>query len=191
MKRSNNIKLPIILEITELGNPVLREKTQKVKNINDEKIQTLIDNMIYTVNEINGVGIAAPQVSESLQIFIMCSNPNPRYPDAPEMEAETIINPKIISASDDKEFDWEGCLSIPGIRGLVPRHKSIEVIYQDRHGKKKEVTFEDFPARIFQHEFDHLNGIVFLDRMESPQHLITENEYVKLMKKHEESEEIE
>lgn len=179
------------LEITELGNPILRDDTKKVENIYDEKIQTLIDNMIHTMKSANGVGIAAPQVSESLQIFIMRSNPNPRYPDAPEMQTEAIINPVIISASDEKEFDWEGCLSIPGIRGLVPRHKSINVTYQDRQGKKKEAAFEDFPARIFQHEFDHLNGIMFLDRMESPQHLITENEYIKLMEKHSEEEEVE
>ncbi len=183
--------MPKQLEITELGNSVLRDETKEVENILDEKIQSLIDDMIHTVGIVNGVGIAAPQVSESLQIFIMCSNPNPRYPDAPEMEIEAIINPKIISASDEKEFDWEGCLSIPKIRGLVPRHTSIEVGYTDRFGKKHTTTFEGFPARIFQHEFDHLNGIVFLDRMESPQHLITENEYIKLMDKIAEENEIE
>ncbi|MGH7885077.1 MAG: peptide deformylase [Thermodesulfobacteriota bacterium] len=169
------------LKITELGNPILRKEAGKVKNIIDEKIQNLIDDMIYTVSNVKGVGIAAPQVSKSFQIFIICSNPNSRYPDAPEMKAAAIINPKIISTSYEEEFDWEGCLSIPKLRGLVPRHTSIDVSYTDRFGNNKNETFTDFPARIFQHEYDHLNGLVFLDRIESSEDLITENEYVKLI----------
>ncbi|NIP30631.1 MAG: peptide deformylase, partial [Candidatus Dadabacteria bacterium] len=83
----------------------------------------------------------------------MHSNSNPRYPDAPEMEPIAIINPEITSVSDEIEIDWEGCLSIPGLRGLVPRHKSIEVNYINRKGKEVKEVFEDFPARIFQHEY--------------------------------------
>lgn len=177
------------LEITELGNSILRKQTEKVDNINDPQIQILIDNMIATMEDANGVGIAAPQVSENHQIFIMHSNPNPRYPDAPEMEATAIINPEIVSSSEEIEIDWEGCLSIPGLRGLVSRYKSIEVKFQDREGNVLTETFHDFPARIFQHEYDHLQGILFLDRIESVDHLFTEKEYVKLIEALSEEEE--
>ncbi|HEX9667413.1 MAG TPA: peptide deformylase [Thermodesulfobacteriota bacterium] len=169
-----------ILEIEELGNPILREKAKHVDNIGDEYIQNLIDNLTETVSAVNGVGIAAPQVNESYQIFIIYSHPNPRYPDAPKTEPLEVINPKIISRSDDMVKDWEGCLSIPGIRGLVPRHKSIAVEYTTRNEGKKREELEDFIARIFQHEYDHLNGIVFLDRLESVSDMITEKEYIKL-----------
>ncbi|MCZ6555911.1 MAG: peptide deformylase, partial [Candidatus Dadabacteria bacterium] len=114
-----------ILEIAELGHPILREMAAQVKNLEDEEIQNFIDNLIATAIEANGVGIAAPQVYESKRIFIISSRPNERYPNAPEMEPTAIINPEILSFSKEKEKDWEGCLSIPGIRGLVPRHKSI------------------------------------------------------------------
>ncbi len=170
-----------ILEITELGNRILREETQIVDNPKDKHIQTLIDDMMLTMKEANGVGIAAPQVSSRHKVFIMHSNSNPRYPDAPEMEPIAIINPEITSVSDEIEIDWEGCLSIPGLRGLVPRHKSIEVNYINRKGKEVKEVFEDFPARIFQHEYDHLNGVLFLDRIESVDYLFTEKEYIKLV----------
>jgi peptide deformylase len=170
-----------ILEIEELGNPILREKAKHVDNIRDDYIQELIDDLIETVNQVNGVGIAAPQVNESYQIFIIASHPNPRYPDAPKMEPIEVINPKIISRSDEMVKDWEGCLSIPGIRGLVPRHRSIAVEYTTRNGGKKTEELEDFIARIFQHEYDHLNGILFLDRLESVRDMITHKEYIKLV----------
>lgn len=171
-----------ILEIEELGNPILRENAKHVDNIGDEYIQRLIDNLIETVGAANGVGIAAPQVNESFQIFIVASSPNPRYPDAPKMEPIEVINPKILSCSDEMVDGWEGCLSIPGIRGLVPRHKSIAVEYTNRNGDKKTEEISDFIARIFQHEYDHLKGIVFLDRLKSVSEVITEKEYVKLFR---------
>lgn len=172
--------MPKFLEIAELGNQILREKTKAVEDVADLYTQNLIDDMIYTVAEVNGVGLAAPQISQPLQIFIVASSPNPRYPDAPEIEPIAIINPSIIKKSDEMEKNWEGCLSIPGIRGLVPRNKFIEVKYLDRFGKEKKEQFSDFLARIFQHEYDHLNGIVFLDRMKSTKDIITEKEYIKL-----------
>jgi peptide deformylase len=141
----------------------------------------LIDDLIATVVEVNGVGIAAPQVYESYQIFIISSHSNPRYPNAPEIEPTAVINPKIISHSDEIVKDWEGCLSIPGIRGLVPRYKSITAAYTTRDGKREEGEFMDFLARVFQHEYDHINGVVFLDRLESVRDIITEKEYQKLI----------
>lgn len=173
--------MPKKLEIAELGHPVLRKKARPVKNINETTIQNLIDDLIFTAKEVNGVGIAAPQVFKSYQIFIIASYPNLRYPDAPLMEPTAIINPKIRSHSKRTIKDWEGCLSIPGIRGLVPRYKTVDVSYTNREGNRVEETYSDFIARIFQHEFDHLNGIVFLDRLESAKDIITDREYFKLI----------
>ena len=172
--------MPKILEITELGNPVLRDNAMPVENIDDPIIQELIEDMILTVKETHGVGLAAPQVSVPLRIFVMASYPNKRYPDAPEMVPTVVINPEIIDKSNDTIKDWEGCLSIPGIRALVPRNQSVEVKYYNRHGMLLHETLNDFIARVFQHENDHLNGIVFLDILENTQDIITESEYIKL-----------
>lgn len=132
---------------------------------------------MLTVSNANGVGIAAPQVAQSRRMFIVASRPNPRYPDAPEMEPTTMINPRILAHSEQMVKGWEGCLSIPGIRGLVPRYQAIEVEYIGRDGKRHQQELTGFVARIFQHELDHLNGIVFLDRVESTQDLMSEKEF--------------
>lgn len=168
-----------ILQIIQLGDPVLRSKAQQVENVYDPYIQKLIDDLIATVGQANGVGIAAPQVAESYRLFIVASRPNSRYPNAPEMEPTAMLNPQILAHSTEVVKGWEGCLSIPGIRGLVPRYQAIEVEYTDRNGKLQKQELTDFIARVFQHEHDHLNGIVFLDRLESTQDIITEQEYQK------------
>ena len=172
-----------LLQVAQLGQPVLRQKANAVKNIKDKKIQELIDDLLSTVMDVNGVGIAAPQVYQPFRIFIVASHPNPRYPNAPEMEPTPMINPKLISYNKIIKKDWEGCLSIPGIRGLIPRFTEIKVEYTDRKGKKQTASYTDFVARIFQHENDHLNGILFLDRLETIKDLISDKEYQKLMSK--------
>ena len=159
-----------ILEIIQLGNPILRQPAKPIDNLADARIQTLIDELI-------GVGIASPQVAESYRLFIVASRPNPRYPNAPEMEPTAMINPRIIARSTEIVKGWEGCLSVPGIRGLVHRYQAIEVEYTSRDGKLHRQELTDFVARIFQHEYDHLDGIVFIDRVESTQELMTEQEY--------------
>lgn len=160
---------------------MLRRRAENVESVSDSEIQELIDDMILTAAEASGAGIAAPQVSESLRIFIIAGTSSPRYPDAPETETRVIINPEIVSVSDEVEKGWEGCLSIPGLRALVPRHKSIRAVYRDRDGNLVEEGFSDFTARVFQHEYDHINGMVFLDRVESSLEIVTENEYIRLM----------
>ncbi len=170
-----------ILEIIQLGHPVLRSQAQNVDNIHSPQVQKLIDNLLATVSAANGVGIAAPQVASRDRLFIVASRPNPRYPNAPEMEPTAMINPQILATSSELVTGWEGCLSIPGIRGLVPRYQAIEVEYSDRTGKLHKQQLTDFVARIFQHELDHLDGIVFVDRLQSTQDLITEQEYQKLI----------
>jgi peptide deformylase len=173
--------MPIIRQIAQLGQPILRKVAQKVVDPQAPAIQALIDDMLVTVADADGVGIAAPQVFESLALFIVASRPNPRYPDAPLMEPTAIINPEIIRISDVTEKGWEGCLSIPGLRGLVPRYTRLGVRYLDRQGIVREEEYTDFPARVFQHEYDHIQGIVFIDRIESSLDLVTEKEYLKIL----------
>jgi peptide deformylase len=168
-----------ILGIFELGNQVLRHYADPINNVREERIQTLIDNLIITASQANGVGIASPQVGISNRLFIISSRPTLRYPNAPLMEPTAMINPKILNHSHETIKDWEGCLSVPGIRGLVPRYQAIEIEYTNREGELCYQQLTDFVARIFQHELDHLNGIVFVDRVESNQDLVTEAEYQK------------
>ncbi|WP_419773997.1 peptide deformylase [Halarcobacter sp.] len=168
--------------IAKLGEKVLRQKAKEVENINSKEILTIIKKMLDCVKLSRGVGLAAPQIFESYQILIISSHPNDRYPNAPLMEDEILINPKIINKSETIEKDWEGCLSIPGIRALVPRHKTIEVEYTTLDNKKVQVVFEDFVARIFQHEYDHLLGKVYIDRVETPKDIISEEVYFKTIK---------
>ena len=172
-----------VLEIAEMGNPVLRERASEIEDIHDPGVQNFIDDLIATGINANGVGIAAPQVNIPKRIFIMSSSPNIRYPNAPVMEPTAVINPEIISYSDETVKGWEGCLNIPGLRGLVPRHKAIRVKYVSRDGKNEETELSDFIARIFQHEYDHLNGVLFIDRLESNRDIITEREYMKLLQR--------
>jgi peptide deformylase len=173
--------MPILRQIAQLGQPVLREVARKIIAPRDQVIQTLIDDLLATVADADGVGIASPQVFESLALFIIASRPNPRYPHAPLMEPTAMINPEVLWVSDDKEKGWEGCLSIPGLRGLVPRYRRLGVRYLDREGKVREEEYADFPARVFQHEFDHIQGIVFIDRIESTLDLVTEKEYLRIV----------
>lgn len=163
--------------IAQLGHAVLRKKAVAVTDILGDECQHLISKMMLTVSEAGGVGIAAPQIHHSVRIFIMCSKPNDRYPDAPIMPPTAIINPEILYCSPDKIKDWEGCLSVPSMRGLVPRYRQITVRYVDQKGEHQEKTLTGFIARIFQHELDHLNGLTFIDQLESTQDLISESEW--------------
>jgi len=171
--------MPILRQIAQLGQPVLRGVAVKVDKPADPEVQALIDDLLVTVAEVYGVGIAAPQVYEPLSIFIVASRPNPRYPHAPEMAPTAMINPEILWKSTEMEKGWEGCLSIPGLRGMVSRHKRIGVRYLSRTGELREEEYEGFLARVFQHEFDHLQGMVFVDRLESTLELVTEKEYLR------------
>ena len=166
-------------QIAQLGQPVLRRVAGKIADPACPAVQALIDDMLITVADANGVGIAAPQVFEPLSLFIVASRPNQRYPHARQMEPTAMINPEIVWVSDEKEKGWEGCLSIPGLRGLVPRHRRIGIRYLTWAGEMREEEYEDFQARIFQHEFDHVHGMVFVDRVESTQDLVTEKEYLR------------
>lgn len=170
-----------ILQVSQLGNEVLRRPAQEIKDIKNSNIQNLIEDMIATVADANAVGLAAPQVYESIRLMIVWSRPNARYPKAPAMEPLAVINPEITYYSEELETSWEGCLSTPGIRALVPRHKSIKVSFYNRAGEHISAEYGDFVARIFQHEYDHLEGVMFLDRVTSSKDIMMEKEWQKLM----------
>ncbi len=167
------------LQISQLGDSALRQIAQPINNVHESWVQTLINNLMTTLVKSNGVGIAAPQVSAPYQLIIVASRPNLRYPNAPTMLPTVMINPRSLTHSQEMAKDWEGCLSVPGIRGLVPRYRAIAIEYTAPDGTMQQQELTDFVARIFQHEFDHLNGLVFLDRVESTQELVTEQEYLK------------
>lgn len=152
-----------LLEIALLGNPILRRTALPIEKVTptDKELVKFIDSLIATALAAKGVGIAAPQVSRSYRLFIVTSHPNQRYPHAPTMQPTAMINPRIITHGEEKVKDWEGCLSVPNLRGLVPRYREIEVEYITRNGELERKILTDFVARIFQHELDHLNGLVF------------------------------
>lgn len=160
-----------------LGHPVLHQRAQPVTTVDDWSLQRLINELLETMQAAHGVGIAAPQLGQALRVLVVASRPNLRYPQAPVMEPVVMINPRLVSASDELELGWEGCLSVPGVRGRVPRHRVVEVEYSDRHGRLHRQVWEGFVARIFQHEADHLEGKVFLDRVQLETDLLSEQAY--------------
>lgn len=156
-----------ILKVAQLGNPVLRVKAEPVPHdlIHSEEVQLLIDDMIDTMREYNGAGLAAPQVHESVQIIVLEAENNPRYKDDPDVPLTIVINPKIVSFSEAMEEGWEGCLSLNDLWGKVNRALKIAVTGFDREGDPLKIEAEGFFARALQHEIDHLHGKVFIDRM--------------------------
>jgi peptide deformylase len=169
-----------ILPISEIGNPILRQTSTSINQLIDPQLDMLILDLIATAAVANGVGIAAPQVASSIRLFIVASRPSPRYPHAPTMKPTAMINPEIIDRSGELAAGWEGCLSVPGTRGLVLRDRAITVKYFTQAGELVQQQLTDFVARIFQHELDHLDGILFPDRVSTPTDLITEAEYLKI-----------
>jgi peptide deformylase len=169
-----------LLRVIQLGNPILRQKAFDVK-ISWIATQQLAADLLHTCKVTKGVGIAATQVGKLLRIIVVASEPNERYPNAPKMEPTVMINPIIIARSVKQVTGYEGCLSIPGIRALIPRNKSITVRWLDQDHNQHKKTFSGFIARIIQHEIDHLDGIVFLDRASS-YNIVTDQEYLRIMK---------
>jgi peptide deformylase len=172
----------VTLKITQLGRPVLRKKARPVAHPVSRSTWTLIQAMIRTMRKARGVGIAAPQVDKSLRLFIVAPEPSRRYPKSPSIPPIAMINPQLTAVSRTMNTDWEGCLSIPGIRGRVPRYNQITIEFTDVAGRRREGVLKGFVARIFQHELDHIDGKVFLDRVQDTRTLMTEAEYLKIMK---------
>jgi len=172
-----------ILKIARMGHPVLRARARPLhpSEIRTPKIQQLIDDMFETMKEYQGVGLAAPQVHEGLRIFVAGFPPRKDGDEDDEREDDVplmaIINPEIEMTSRETVDDWEGCLSIPDIRGRVPRARNIVVRAFDRNGKKIEMPASGFTARVIQHETDHLDGVLFMDRMRTLKSLAFMEEY--------------
>jgi peptide deformylase len=161
--------------LRQIGDPILTQVAEPVREFGSPALQHLIGGMLVTLKESQGVGLAAPQVGSLLQVLIVASRPNLRYPEAPQMQPLVMINPRPLALSSEQVLGWEGCLSVPDQRGLVARSREVEVEYYTPQGSRQRVVWQDFPARIFQHEYDHLMGRVFLQR--HPQQLLSEAEY--------------
>ena len=156
-----------ILKVARLGHPVLRQVAAplSVAEILAPETQRLIDDMAETMREYNGAGLAANQVHTLKQICVIEVHGNPRYPDAPSIPLTVLINPVVTPLAPEMEDGWEGCLSVPDMRGMVARYTTVRLEAYDRAGKKMDVVAKEFFARVVQHETDHLNGLVYLDRM--------------------------
>ena len=164
-----------ILKVARMGHPVLRQRAQPLDKatLRNPLMQKLIDDMIETMHEYHGVGLAAPQIHEGVRLFVALLDDDP----GPDSDAMAIVNPEIIPQGTETQEGWEGCLSIPDIRGMVPRFTDILVSALDRDGKPIELRLKDFAARVAQHETDHLDGVLFFDRMKSMASLTYLDEY--------------
>ncbi|HEY5600087.1 MAG TPA: peptide deformylase [Candidatus Manganitrophaceae bacterium] len=156
-----------ILKIVKLGNPILRRVAAEVTpaEAQDPAFQQFLEDMTETMRKLDGVGLAAPQVSVSKQAIVIEANQNPRYPDAPDLPLLIILNPVLTRLADEKIEGWEGCLSVENLRGKVIRSARVGVKGFNRFMEPMELDADGFLAVVFQHEIDHLNGRVFLDRM--------------------------
>jgi peptide deformylase len=155
-----------IRKVTQLGHPVLRKVTRRLKadEARSADVQRLVREMAVTMDEYDGVGLAGNQAGEDLAVFVMgLPKGTKRHPDG--IELTVVFNPVVTQIGDETEEDWEGCLSVPDLRGMVKRFKKLELSGLGLDGKAFKRVYEGFPARVVQHETDHLNGLVYLDRM--------------------------
>jgi len=162
-----------VLKIAHLGHPILRRVAEPVspEAIRSPEIQRLVDDMLETMADHDGAGLAAPQVHVSRRVVIYGVEENPRYPDAESVPLTVLVNPRITALGSELEEDWEGCLSVPDLRGRVPRFTHVRVEGYGRDGKTLRFDAQGFHARVVQHECDHLDGKVYLDRMRSMESL--------------------
>lgn len=164
-----------IRKIATLGHPVLREVARKVtrEELASSKVQSLIDDLVETMHDANGAGLAANQVYEPLRICAIEVRNNPRYPYKPNFPLTILVNPEVTPTTDDTFLNYEGCLSVPNLRGEVRRFTGVHVKAWDRQGNDVELDVKGLTAGTFQHEVDHLDGKVFLDRVEDTRSLAT------------------
>lgn len=154
-----------IKPVLRMGNPILLQTAKPVTQFNDLELTRLLQDMQDTMRAEEGAGLAAPQIGESVRVVIFGVDSNPRYPDAEAVPKTILINPTITALDEATEDGWEGCLSLPGLRGLVPRYSHIKYSGFDANGKLIEVEASGFHARVVQHECDHLDGILYPQRM--------------------------
>ena len=171
-----------ILKIARLGHPILRKVAQPVKEkeIKKPEFQAFLEDMSETMHEYDGIGLAAPQVHRSSRISVVeIREENRRYPNKKLSGLHVFINPKVTVLSKEMGTYWEGCLSVPGMRGLVARPSKIRVEYLDRDARKHEVVAENFLATVLQHEFDHLDGKLYVDKLADPAKFAFDKEFEK------------
>jgi peptide deformylase len=154
-----------VREVLRMGHPVLRERAQPVEAFDTAELHALVADMKETMAALNGAGLAAPQIGESKRVVIFGVEGNPRYPDAEEVPFTILVNPRLTLLTRDGEEGWEGCLSVPGMRGVVPRYTKLRYTGFDERGNPIDRVAEGFHARVVQHEVDHLDGILYPMRM--------------------------
>ncbi|MEK7475770.1 MAG: peptide deformylase [Candidatus Coatesbacteria bacterium] len=168
-----------ILKVAQMGHPILRRRADPVTAaaLRSRDTQRLIRDMIETMREYDGVGLAAPQVHASIRLVVIASHRNPRYPQAPAIPLTVLVNPAVTTLPGPRIAWWEGCLSLPGLRGRVVRPSRVRVRALDRLGRPFTRVFEGFSAIVIQHETDHLDGVLYIDRMTDLKQLSFEREY--------------
>jgi peptide deformylase len=154
-----------IRDVLRMGHPVLRERAKPIEQFGTPELRALLEDMKETMAAKNGAGLAAPQIGVSQRVVIFGVDHNPRYPDAEPVPFTVLVNPKLVMLTRDVEEDWEGCLSVPGMRGVVPRYTKLRYSGFDVEGNPIERVAEGFHARVVQHECDHLDGILYPQRM--------------------------
>ena len=154
-----------VREVLRMGHPVLRERAKPVEKLGSPELKALVQDMKDTMAAKNGAGLAAPQIGVSQRVVIFGVTKNPRYPDAEEVPFTVLVNPRLVMLTREVEEDWEGCLSVPGMRGVVPRYRQLRYSGFDEEGNAIERVADGFHARVVQHECDHLDGILYPQRM--------------------------
>ena len=171
-------------KIATLGHPILRQTAHALsrEELASPAIQTLIDDLVETMRDANGAGLAAPQIYEGLQICAIEVNDNPRYPYKPNIPLTILVNPKLTPQSDATFLNYEGCLSVPNLRGQVRRHAEIRVQAWDRQGQDLDFVARGITAGTYQHEVDHLCGVIFVDRIVDSKSLCTWEQFERHQK---------
>ncbi|OGA30469.1 MAG: peptide deformylase, partial [Betaproteobacteria bacterium RIFCSPLOWO2_02_FULL_65_24] len=155
----------MIRDVLRMGDPRLLQRSAEVESFDTPELRALIEDMRETMAHLNGAGLAAPQIGAALRVVVFGVQSNPRYPDVEEVPDTVLINPVIDFIGTEMEEGWEGCLSVPGLRGVVPRYRRLRYRGTDERGQPVERTVEGFHARVVQHECDHLDGILYPMRM--------------------------
>lgn len=154
-----------VRKVLKMGDPLLYRRAEEVRAFHTPELDALIRDMFDTMAALNGAGLAAPQIGVSLRVVIFEVQSNPRYPDAESVPRTILVNPVLEPIGGEMEDGWEGCLSVPGLRGLVSRHKKLRYTGFDEQGQRIDRTVSDFHARVVQHECDHLDGILYPMRL--------------------------
>ncbi len=173
-----------VRKIIRMGHPTLRKPARRLeaRELASPEIGRLVGDMIDTLADSGGIGLAAPQVDEPVRLAIIEIDGGPsRYGEIPAMPLTVFVNPTIEVVDPAAAGYWEGCLSVPGLRGFVERPQFVRVVYQDLDGKKHTLELKGFLATVFQHEFDHLDGVLYIDRMKDPTKLVFEEEYLRYL----------